>query len=105
VAIVSQAFPHHDQCGRVRSYTEAIHGEALFLREQEEEELWVQGGPGMNEVSFCARPHRNVHSTLGVDTGATCPLCRVDSIEGGEKNGHVRWERDNDTSDSGSFVF
>jgi hypothetical protein len=32
---------------------------------EEEEELRVQG-PGMNEVSFCARPYHNVHRTLGV---------------------------------------
>jgi hypothetical protein len=30
-------------------------------------------GPGMNKVSFRARPHHNVHSTLGVDIGATSP--------------------------------
>jgi hypothetical protein len=49
---------------------------------EEEEELHVQEGPGMNEVSFRARPHHSVHSTLGVDTGATGPRWRVDSIEG-----------------------
>jgi hypothetical protein len=37
----------------------------------------------MNEVSFRARPHHNVPSTLGVNTGATGPRWRVDSIEGG----------------------
>jgi hypothetical protein len=37
----------------------------------------------VNEVSFRARPHHNVHSTLGVDTGATDPRRRADSIEGG----------------------
>jgi hypothetical protein len=52
-------------------------------QEEEEEELRVQRGPGVNEVSFRARPHHNVHSTLGVDTGATGPRWRVDSIEGG----------------------
>jgi hypothetical protein len=30
-------------------------------------------GPGVNEVSFHARPHHNVHNTLGVDAGATSP--------------------------------
>jgi hypothetical protein len=30
-------------------------------------------GPGVNEVSFRARPHHNVHITLGVDAGATGP--------------------------------
>jgi hypothetical protein len=30
-------------------------------------------GPGVNEVSFCARPHHNVHRTLGVDAGTTGP--------------------------------
>jgi hypothetical protein len=40
---------------------------------EEEEELWGQRGPGVNEVSFRARPHHNAHSTLGVDTGATGP--------------------------------
>jgi hypothetical protein len=30
--------------------------------------------PGVNEVSFRARPHYNVHRTLGVDAGATDPL-------------------------------
>jgi hypothetical protein len=37
-------------------------------------------GPGMNEVSFCAGPHRNVHNILGVDTRATNPRWRVDSM-------------------------
>jgi hypothetical protein len=32
---------------------------------EEEEELRAQG-PGVNEVSFRARPHHNVHHTLGV---------------------------------------
>jgi hypothetical protein len=41
--------------------------------EEEEEELWVQG-PGVNEVSFRARLHHNVHRTLGVYTRATGPL-------------------------------
>jgi hypothetical protein len=41
-----------------------------------------KGGPGVNEVSFHARPHRSVHSTLGVDTRANGPRWRVDSIEG-----------------------
>jgi hypothetical protein len=36
----------------------------------------------VNEVSFHARPHRSVHSTLGVDTRANGPRWRVDSIEG-----------------------
>jgi hypothetical protein len=40
-------------------------------------------GPGVNEVSFRARPHHNVHRTLGVDARATGPRWRVDSIEGG----------------------
>jgi hypothetical protein len=63
---------------------------------EEEEELQVQGRPSVNEVSFRARPHRNVHNTLGVDIGATGPRWRVDSIEGGgigrrgEKNGEIR---------------
>jgi hypothetical protein len=39
---------------------------------EEEEELRVQGGPSVNEVSLCTRPHRSVHSKLGIDTGATC---------------------------------
>jgi hypothetical protein len=34
--------------------------------QEEEEELWVLG-PDVNEVSFRARPHHNVHRTLGVD--------------------------------------
>jgi hypothetical protein len=38
------------------------------------------GGPGVNEVSFHARPHRNVYRTLGVDTGATDPRWRADSM-------------------------
>jgi hypothetical protein len=37
----------------------------------------------VNEVSFRARPHHNVHSTLGVDIGAIGPRWRVDSIEKG----------------------
>jgi hypothetical protein len=40
---------------------------------EEEEELRVQG-PGVNEVSFRAGPHHNVHCTLEVDTRATGPL-------------------------------
>jgi hypothetical protein len=42
-----------------------------FLKEgnwcylKEEEELRVKG-PGVNEVSFRARPHHNMHRTLGV---------------------------------------
>jgi hypothetical protein len=50
----------------------------------------------VNEVSFRARAHHNVHITLGVDTRATGPRWRVDSIEGGggreggEKSGGVR---------------
>jgi hypothetical protein len=47
--------------------------------------------PGVNEVSFRARPHHNVHSTLGVDTGAIGPRWRVDSIEGGEESGKMGW--------------
>jgi hypothetical protein len=39
--------------------------------------------PGVNEVSFCTRPHHNVPNTLGVGTRATGPRWRVDSIEGG----------------------
>jgi hypothetical protein len=51
--------------------------------EEEEEELRVQiGGPGVNEASFRARPHHRVHNTLGVDTRATGPRWRVDSMEG-----------------------
>jgi hypothetical protein len=30
-------------------------------------------GPGVTEVSFRAGPHRNMHRTLGVDTGAIDP--------------------------------
>ena len=44
-----------------------------FLQEEEEEELQV-GWPGVNEGSFHARPHHNVHCTLGVDAVATGPL-------------------------------
>jgi hypothetical protein len=48
----------------------------------------------VNEVSFRARPHYNVHSTLGVDTGATSPRWRVDSIEGGwgREGGRQEWK-------------
>jgi hypothetical protein len=50
----------------------------------------------VNEVSFRARPHHNMHSTLGVDAGATGPRWRVDSIEGGriEKGGGGRLEEE-----------
>jgi hypothetical protein len=41
------------------------------LEEEEEEE---EEEPDVNEVSFCARPHHNVHYTLGIDVGATSPL-------------------------------
>ena len=34
----------------------------------------------MNEMSFYARPHRNVHNTLGVDIGATNPRWKVDPM-------------------------
>jgi hypothetical protein len=53
-------------------------------------------GPGVNEVSFRARPHRSVHSTLGVGTlgvgiGATDPRWRVDSMgQGGKGRGEKR---------------
>ena len=53
------------------------------MTKEEEEEFQVEGELGMNEVSFRARPHHNVHNILGVDTGATGPQWRVDSIEGG----------------------
>jgi hypothetical protein len=33
---------------------------------EKKEELRVQG-PGVNEVSFRARPHHNVHRTLGCE--------------------------------------
>ena len=36
--------------------------------------------PGVNEVSFHARPHRSVYNTLEVVTGATDPRWRVDSM-------------------------
>jgi hypothetical protein len=51
-------------------------------------------GPDVNEVSFCARPHHNVHSTLGVDTRAIGPRWRVDSIEGGGigRGGGEEWK-------------
>jgi hypothetical protein len=41
----------------------------------------------VNGVSFRARPHHNVHNSLGVDTGATGPRWRVDSIEGDKIEG------------------
>jgi hypothetical protein len=44
----------------------------------------------VNEVFFRARPHHNVHSTLGVDIGATSPRWRVDSIDGGGVGGGGR---------------
>jgi hypothetical protein len=52
----------------------------------------------VNEVSFCARPHHNVHSTLGVDIGATGPRWRVDSMgkkkkkKRGGLGGRREWE-------------
>jgi hypothetical protein len=64
----------------------------------------------VNEVSFCTRPHHNVHNTLGVDAGATSPRWRVDSIEGGRIErkggpiGRVRWDRAKDTSNKEPFV-
>ena len=51
----------------------------VFVSEEEEEEELRVGWPGVNEVSFRARPHYNVQRTLGVDAGATGPLWRVDS--------------------------
>jgi hypothetical protein len=48
-------------------------GDKSINSSKEEEELRVQE-PNVNEVSFCARPHHNVHHTLGVDTGTTSPL-------------------------------
>jgi hypothetical protein len=48
----------------------------------------------VNEVSFRARPHHNVHNTLGVDIGAIGPRWRVDSMEGGGgESGRVGCER------------
>jgi hypothetical protein len=39
----------------------------LKVSHEKEKELRVlRYGPGVNEVSFCKRPHHNVHSTLGV---------------------------------------
>jgi hypothetical protein len=38
------------------------------VKEEEEEELRVQVGPSVNQVSFRARPHRNAHNILGVNT-------------------------------------
>jgi hypothetical protein len=65
----------------------------------------------VNEVSFRVRPHHNVHSTLGVDAGATGPRWRVDSIEGGriERGGGERdWkgemDKTKDTSNREPFV-
>jgi hypothetical protein len=51
-----------------------------------------------------------VHNTLGVDTGATGPRWRVDSIAGGRvereggKIGRVRWGKAKDTSNREPFV-
>jgi hypothetical protein len=39
---------------------------------EEEEELRALR-PGVNEASFRARPHHNVHRTLGIDIGAIGP--------------------------------
>jgi hypothetical protein len=41
--------------------------------EEEEEEFRVER-PDVNEVSFRASPHHNVHCTLGADTRAIGPL-------------------------------
>jgi hypothetical protein len=43
------------------------------ISKKKKKELRVEG-PGVNEVSFRARPHHSVHRTLGVDVGATGPL-------------------------------
>ena len=45
----------------------------FHLIREEEEELGFRGGPGGNEVSFRARLHHNVHSTLEVDIGVIGP--------------------------------
>jgi hypothetical protein len=42
-----------------------VHGK---LVKKKKKNSMSKGGPGMNEVSFRARPHRNAHNTLGVDT-------------------------------------
>jgi hypothetical protein len=47
----------------------------------------------VNEVPFRVKPHHNVHSTLGVDTGATGPRWRVDSMGGGRRGKRVEGER------------
>jgi hypothetical protein len=56
-----------------------------------------KGRPNVNEVSFYTRPHYNAHNTLGVNTRATGPRLRVDSLErgggvekGGKRNGGIR---------------
>jgi hypothetical protein len=54
-----------------RFFSLKVRSKNLSTKE-EEEELRVLG-PGVNEVSFRARPHHNVHNTLGVDIGATGP--------------------------------
>jgi hypothetical protein len=74
-----------------------------------EEELRVQRGPDVDKVSFHARPDHNVHSTLGVDTGATGPRWRMDYIEGGEVGrGGKEWKGEvrisKDTSNKEPFV-
>jgi hypothetical protein len=67
----------------------------------------------VNEVSVCTRPHQSVHNTLGVDTVATGPRWRVDSIEGGRigrwrggggKIGRVRWSETKNTVNREPFV-
>jgi hypothetical protein len=57
-------------------------------QEKEQQQLRVQSGPGVNEVSFCAWPFCNAHSTLGIGTGATA------LVEGGfyGKGGEVKWK-------------
>ena len=66
-------------CKLISHWTSTFNRYNIHIRIKKEE-LWVLG-PSVNEVSFRARPHHNVHHTLGVDTRATNPHWRVDSIE------------------------
>jgi hypothetical protein len=52
-----------------------IHSEATTTNvdQKKKKNSGSKGGPDMNEVSFRARLHHNVHSTLEVDIGATGP--------------------------------
>jgi hypothetical protein len=44
-----------------------LYASVITLAPTTSQEPRVQGGPDMNKISFHAKPHRNMHSTLKID--------------------------------------